>query len=217
MHWIDPECLPEVSGVLDCFLLNADGEADGFVLADGTEVHFPPHMGGAVLATAKPGGAVRIRGVRPRGVAMIAAVAVTPEAGGCIVDNGPPDENTARKAARKQAHAGRSAMEVEGVLRQVLHGHKGEVRGLLLEDGRAGRFPPQTAEALVPLLEPGSRLLLRGDGFTTEHGTVIAIREIGTSPEGVRRIEAKPAKDKPRKPDQSNVELDPAQMAESAA
>jgi hypothetical protein len=154
MHWIDPVCLPETFGVVDCFLLNAEGEADGFVLTDATEVHFPPHMGGAVLDAIKAGSAVRIRGVRPRGVAMIAAVAVAPEEGTLIVDGGPPEDSAARKAARKQALITRTAMEVEGVLRQVLHGPKGDVRGLLLEDGRVGRFPPHAARGSRPTMAP---------------------------------------------------------------
>jgi len=95
---------------------------------------------------------------------MIAAVAVSPEEGTRIVDSGPPERDDSRKAARKQAHLSRMAMEVAGVLRQVLHGPKGEVRGLLLEDGRVGRFPSHAAEDLVSLLVPGTRLLLRGDG-----------------------------------------------------
>lgn len=65
MHWIDPENLPESAGVVDCFLQNADGEPDGLLLTDGTEVHFPPHMGEAVVAAITPGSEVRIRGVRP--------------------------------------------------------------------------------------------------------------------------------------------------------
>jgi hypothetical protein len=64
MHWIDPDCLPETAGVVDCFLLNAGGETDGLVLTDGTVVHFPPHMGAAVLGAVTPGSSVRICGVR---------------------------------------------------------------------------------------------------------------------------------------------------------
>lgn len=81
MHWIDPDFLPETSGVVECILLNADGEADGLTLRDGTEVHVPPHMGPALLDAVQPGSTVRVRGVRPRGVAMIAAVAVAPADG----------------------------------------------------------------------------------------------------------------------------------------
>ena len=188
MHWIDPDCLPETSGVVDLFLLDAGGEADGLVLTDGTEVHFPPHMGEAVLDAVKPGSAVRIRGVRPRGVAMIAAVSVASEAGPCIVDRGPPDKGKPPGQARKPAGGVRIAIEAEGVLRQVLHGPRGEVRGLLLEDGRVGRFPPQAAAGLAPHLQLKARVLLRGDGFTTEHGTVIAVREIGSSRDDLLRL-----------------------------
>ena len=44
MHWLDPDYLPEISGTFERFLLNPHGDADGMILADGTEVHFPPHM-----------------------------------------------------------------------------------------------------------------------------------------------------------------------------
>ena len=81
MHWIDPACLPETAGVVDCFLMNADGETDGFVLTDGTEIHIPPHMGAAVRAALPLGSAVRVRGVRPRHGDMIAALSVQSEDG----------------------------------------------------------------------------------------------------------------------------------------
>ena len=191
MHWIDPDHLPETSGVVDCFLLNGEGEADGLVLKDGTEVHFPPHMGKPVLAAVRPGTTVRVRGVRPRGIAMIAAVSVAPEEGDRIVDAGPPDDEAPRKVERRQAHAARSPMEVQGVVRQALHGPKGEMRGLLLEDGRTGRFPPHAAEGVAALLVAGKSVLLRGDGFATPHGTVIAVREIGTSIDYLRQLDTK--------------------------
>jgi hypothetical protein len=199
MHWIDPDCLPETAGVVDRFLQNADGEADGLVLTGGTEVHFPPHMGPHVLSAVRLGSAVRIRGVRPRNAAMIAAVAMQPEDGPRIVDGGPPGHDEARKAAKKRVAAARRPTEIEGVLRQALHGPKGEIRGLLLEDGRSGRFPPHAADALVGLLRPGTHLLLRGDAFSGEHGTVVAVREIGTAPDCLRRIDPKPAKEKHQK------------------
>ena len=42
MHWLDPDHLPEISGTFERFLLNPHGDADGMILSDGTEVHFPP-------------------------------------------------------------------------------------------------------------------------------------------------------------------------------
>ena len=55
MHWIDPACLPETKGVVDRFLINPRGDADGLLLKDGKEVHFPPHMSAAILAAVKTG------------------------------------------------------------------------------------------------------------------------------------------------------------------
>ena len=115
MHWIDPDRLPETSGVVDPCLLSAEGAA------------------------------VRGRGVRPRGIAMIAAVGVASDAGTWIVDHGLLEQARPPGLARKPASA---ATEVEGVL-------------------------------------------LRGDGRTTRHGTVIAVREIGSSRDGLRRIGAR--------------------------
>jgi hypothetical protein len=197
MHWIDPDFLPETSGVMNHVLLNPDAEVDGIVLTDGMEVHFPPHMGDAVLRVVTPGSKVRVRGVRPRGVAMIAAVAVGPEEGPLVVDAGPPDHHD-REAAREASRASRTRMEAEGVLRQTLHGPKGEVRGVLLEDGCIGRFPPHSAEGLAGLLRPGNRLFFRGQGISTRHGTVIAVHDIGPSANKVQHFRPKPKKPKRR-------------------
>lgn len=196
MHWIDPDHLPETTGVVDCFLLNGEGEADGLVLKDGTEVHFPPHMGSDVLAAVRPGSTVQVRGGRPRGVGMVAAVSIALEEGARIVDAGPPEDDEGRKAGRKQTHAKRTVMEAQGVVRQLLHGPKGEVRGVLLEDGRSGRFPPHAAQGLAAMLVPNASVLLRGEGLVTPHGTIIAVREVGTSADDLRPVEAKKPKDK---------------------
>ena len=45
MHWLDPDDLPEITGTVARFLLNPHGETDGMILADGSEVHFPPPRG----------------------------------------------------------------------------------------------------------------------------------------------------------------------------
>ena len=74
MHWLDPDFLPEISGVFDRFLINPRGKADGMILTDGTEV--PPYMSAEICAAIRSGEAtkVTIRGVRPRDSDLIAAV-----------------------------------------------------------------------------------------------------------------------------------------------
>jgi hypothetical protein len=42
MHWIDPGSLNPVKSRVERFLFNPRGQADGMILANGTEAHFPP-------------------------------------------------------------------------------------------------------------------------------------------------------------------------------
>ncbi|MDB5365649.1 MAG: hypothetical protein JWM77_1576 [Rhodospirillales bacterium] len=197
MHWIDSAGLPETHGTVERFLLNPKGDADGLMLDDGTEVHFPPHMGAALCAAVQPGSRVLVRGVRPRGVVkFIAAVSVVAEDGIEIIDNGPPAHD--KKPAKKPSGSHSPATTVEGVVLRPLHGPKGEVRGVLFEDGRSGRFPPHAAAALDERLKPGARLALRGEARTTVHGTVVHAHEIGTNQRDLRPIEKKP---KPHDPE----------------
>jgi hypothetical protein len=149
MHWLDPDYLPEVSGTFERFLINPRGEADGMMLTDGTEVHFPPHLSAELCAAIRSGEKtkVKVRGVRPRGGDLIAAVAIETLDGRRIVDNGPPNrhdgEEKLHNHATKPKH---EQMDAEGIVRRVLHGPKGEARGALkpntshissLRDGRS--------------------------------------------------------------------------------
>jgi hypothetical protein len=206
MHWIDPDCLPETVGRIDLFLFNPHGEVDGMILADGTEVHLPPHMGPDIVGALRPGSLVKLRGVRPRGSDLLAAVAFETEDGTRYEDRGPPKHH---KPAGKHADAPRGGkVEVEGVVRRALHGPKGETRGLLLADGCSGRFPPHAADAIAPLLRAGTRIVLRGESIVTPHGMVVAVQEIGKTNEKPRPIASKPHKPKdhkrPKKPHHSH-------------
>lgn len=197
MHWLDPDHLPEITGTVDRFLINPHGAVDGMLLADGTEVHFPPHLSAQLLAAVKPGAQVWIRGVRPRGVEMFAAVALETADGKQVTDDGPPKDQDGPK---KPSSDIREPMGVEGIVRRVLHGPKGEPRGALLEDGRIVRIPPHAAAALNDKLTPGRRLAARGDGVTNPLGTVVAAKSIGASLTALRPLEPK----KPHEPRKSH-------------
>jgi hypothetical protein len=195
MHWLDPDYLPEVSGTFERFLLNPRGEADGMILADGTEVHFPPHMSVELSAAIRAGEKtkVKVRGVRPRGGDLIAAVAIETTDGKRIVDNGPPKGHDEEKPHKHAAKPKREPMDAEGTVRRALHGPKGEARGALLEDGRIIRVPAHEAERIAHLLSPGQTLAIRGEGLALALGTVIEAREIGPSMDDLHPL-------KPKKP-----------------
>jgi hypothetical protein len=192
MHWIDPDHLPEITGTVDQFLVNKHGEADGFLLTDGEEVHVPPHLSARLLRKVRPGSEVKVRGVTPRGVQMVAAVAIdTPK--GRILDEG-PDAREDDAAFEKAKH---SPMTAQGVVKRSIHGPKGETRGAVLEDGRIIRLPPHAAERFSDLLVRGANIVVAGDGATTSFGTVVEARKIGASAEAMKAVGPKKPKHGP--------------------
>ncbi|MGJ5181536.1 hypothetical protein ACQR16_32790 [Bradyrhizobium oligotrophicum] len=175
MHWIDPESLPVVKGAHERFVLNPHGEVDGFVMRAADEdvlVHTPPHMEAELTRHIKPGDVIGVHGVKPRGSALLAAVAVTPANGRRILDHGPDHD---REHPKHDHHE----IATEGTVRLSLFGPKGELRGALLTDGTVVRIGPKEAADVADLLAPGARLAVRGDGIETRFGRVIHAREAG--------------------------------------
>jgi hypothetical protein len=213
MHWLNPDYLPEISGIFERFLFNLHGEADGMVMSDGTEVHFPPHMADEVCACirADERTKVKVRGIRQPAGGVIAAVAIETIDGRRIVDKGPPVDKKAQRAARDQMYGARRPTEISGVVGGLLHGPKGEVRGLLLEDGRSGRFPSCDPDYLLQLWLTKSPVILRGEEIAAERGVVIAVHEIGTSRDRMHSLDRKPEPDKPA--EKSKAETTSAESA----
>jgi hypothetical protein len=155
-------------------------------------VHVGPHLSARLLRDLRPGSEVRVRGVRPRGVQMVAAVAIdTPK--GRILDDG-PDAREDDAAFEKAKHG---PMSAQGIVKRCIHGPKGETRGAVLEDGRIIRLPPHEAERFSALLTPGAKIFAAGEGVTTSFGAVVEAREIGASAETMKAIGPKKPKHGP--------------------
>jgi hypothetical protein len=180
MHWIDPDCLPAINGTVERFIVNPHGEVDGLImLRDDCAlalVHTPPHLEKDLTAVVKAGDRVGVRGIRPRGTDLVAAISLTAADGRTIVNEGPDHHGKDKRHGREPK---RERMEAEGEVRLSLFGPKGELRGALLADGTVVRVDPKSGERCAALLRPGVALAVRGDGLTTAHGRVIAAKEIG--------------------------------------
>lgn len=172
MHWIDPACLPETRGRVTQFLLGPHGEIDGLILNGDLQVHVPPHLGRALARHVAPGDRIRVRGIKPRGADMIAAVQLTARDGTEIVDTGPAHD------ARPLPHAAHEPMDVCGEVAFALHGPKGECNGALLTSGVAVRLPPHAAAALDDYLRAGTHVQVWGNAVVTPHGTTIDVTDI---------------------------------------
>jgi hypothetical protein len=195
MHWIDPDSLSPVKSKVDRFLFNPRADADGMLLVNGTEAHFPPHLSKKVLKAIQPGDSVTLYGVKPRGADMIACIAIESAKGERIDDTGPPAKAKKKKHAKKNGHgddAGLARVEIEDTVERTLHGPKGEVRGVLLSSGCIVRFPPHAADGARTLLRPGATLAVRGEARTVSDTEVVEARAWGKSKSHMKPLAPKP-------------------------
>lgn len=172
----DLQQLPATKGTVSRYTLTPRGDVDGLILADGTEVHFPPHLSTQLVYAVKPGDAITVRGLKALSSPLIAAIAITNDATGyTVVDTGPGAGPGPGPRGASQATS------LQGRVQMSLHGARGELNGAMLEDGTVLRLPPPEAERLAALLMPGQTIVVEGDGLASAMGRVVEVQAIGPS------------------------------------
>lgn len=229
----DPAQLPATTGKVAQYSLTPRGDVDGLILQDGTEVHFPPHLGTQLVFVAKPGDSVTIHGLKARNVPMVMAMQVTndatsksvtdagpaggpppredrgpgpngPErgrgpggpgpvaAGQPGMDRGPDGRGPEGRGPEGRGPEGRvpegrgpdrdgPVITAQGVIKAQLHGPRGDLNGVLLQDGTIVRLPPPEAQSREAALAVGKTIFVSGGGNESALGKVVAARTIGTS------------------------------------
>jgi hypothetical protein len=173
----DPRQFPAINGTVTRYTLTPRGDVDGLILADGTEVHFPPHLSTQLVYAVKPGDAVTVRGLKALSIPLVAAVAITNDRSGqTVTDNGPGFG----PGPKGPGDAGQPT-SVQGRIQAALHGPREDVNGALLDDGTILRLPPPEAERLGALLAPGQMVATQGDAIVTPMGRVLDVQAIGPS------------------------------------
>ncbi|QHI96831.1 hypothetical protein GT347_01790 [Xylophilus rhododendri] len=156
---------------MDRLLFNERGEADGLLLKDQMQVHLPPHLSQALQRKIKPGDEVVMRGVRPRGAPVLAAVSVSGPKGS-VTDEGPthPPQHPAPPPAKP--------VEVSGTVELSLFAPRGELCGALLDNGDILRLPPKENTDFAPWLQPGCQVTAWGDAIRVKGQRVIALTHL---------------------------------------
>jgi hypothetical protein len=180
----DATQLPETKGTVKQYTLTPRGDVDGLILNDGTEIKLPPHLTAQIVFAVKPGDAISVRGLKARALPLVDAASVTNTAtGASVIDGGPPGG---------PGRGGNTETSLTGKVAAPLHGKRGEVNGVLLENGTVLRLPPPEAERFQAMLQQGQTVAVRGVSLVTPLGTVVDVRAIGTTPEKLTELAAPP-------------------------
>jgi hypothetical protein len=175
--------LPETRGTVQRFTLTPIGEIDGVILADGTEVHLPPHLTTQLASAVRVGDTVTVQGYRSSYVPLIVAASITDASTGqTVVDNGPPPPGSRPPPPPPGMPApGAQQTTVQGRVQMPLYGPRGDLNGALLADGTIVRIGPMEAYQVASLLNPGQPLAVQGWGLTTAYGRVVDAQAVGPS------------------------------------
>nr|WP_145545954.1 hypothetical protein [Variovorax boronicumulans] len=179
---------PTTTGRLRQWLVNPNGEVDGFLLADGTQVALAPHLSAELLKTLQPGDSVQVSGWPTQGLPVLRATRIT--AGGRSLADAPPAP--AARAPRERGAL--AAMNASGRVARVLYSGRGEANGVLLDGGSIVRFPPHVGAVLMPWLQPGMSLSARGWGSRSAQGAALEATAMGPTADSMQELFAGPAR-----------------------
>jgi hypothetical protein len=170
-----PPASPSITGTVKQYLLTPVGDVEGLELQDGTDVRFPPHMGAALAAIAKPGDRVNVLGFVAAPTAYgraVKALTITNIATSqSAVDQpptGPPAPPWVRGASMRE-------MTISGTLAHYILNDRGDIDGLILSNGYEVKFAPHIGMAVAIALaqQPAARIEASGYGASNGFGTVV--------------------------------------------
>jgi hypothetical protein len=181
---------PVAMGVLKRFVINPFGEVDGLLLEDGTLAKYPPHMGAELTAAVRPSDTISVRGFREN-TGTVKALIITNEATKRSVIEHPPTPG-AGVIPKHLRFATLGRLQASGTVERALLGKRGEINGVMLNDGTVVRFPPHAVFQFGAQLQPGQTLAAEGLGTQNEYGRAIEAIAMGASPQTLQPIYDRP-------------------------
>lgn len=178
-----PQAGTVTTGRVQQWLINPNGEADGLLLADGTQVAFAPHLSAAVMQMLKPGDTAQVSGWRALDVPVMRMQALV--ANGRSLTEQPPAPGMAPPIREPGAL---SAMSAGGRIERPLYNDRGDVHGVILADKTIVRFPPHIGAMYRAQLQAGAQLHARGWGTRGVQGTALEATSLGQSADIVQEV-----------------------------
>ncbi len=185
---------PVAQGTVVQYLLNPHGNVDGLLLADGTQVQFPPHMEDELVAVVQPNDPVTVQGYRHVGASAVTAYVVTNTHSGRAAVKHEPSWFDRPLLPPHMRRWFMREMAAEGRVRALLYAPRGEVHGVVLEDGTQVRIPPHARYHFSGLLQVGQSISAVGYGTENRFGRVLEAAVMGApggaigAPAGAGRV-----------------------------
>lgn len=168
-----------ISGIVDQYLLNPEGEADGLLLQSGTQIHFPPHLSEQLQSTVRPGIKVSINGFA-EGASSFAATSITNITNQkSVSDAGPPPPGLRVPPTLRGVNL--KKLKAQSTIKILLRGPRGETNGFVLADKTVVRMPPETAFALSSIFQVGQSMTVEGYGTESKAGKCLEATALGTA------------------------------------
>lgn len=170
---------PAAQATVSRMLVNPFGEVDGVLLDSGALVTFPPHMSEPLAAAVKVGDAVDVKGY-PEMPGQIKGYVITNSRTGqaVMVHPKPP---AGMKPPPHLRGVGLKEMNAQGEIRQLRHGGKGEINGVILADGTIVRFHREASYRFASLFRVGQGIAASGYGTQNQYGRAFEATALGPS------------------------------------
>jgi hypothetical protein len=159
---------PAASGRVTQFLTNPNGDVDGFLLQDGTQVQFPPHLSAALVRVVRPGDSVEVQGFRGAQVPVVHALTITNSTTQQNIVDQPPRPDALPPPPPAPGSLG--ALKASGAITRLLYTDRGDLNGFLLADNTTVHFPPPAGLQLNSQLKAGEQIAASGYGTQNSFG-----------------------------------------------
>ncbi|MFM0238901.1 hypothetical protein [Paraburkholderia phytofirmans] len=166
------------TGTVSRFVINPEGDVDGFLLSDGSLVHFPPHMSAQLVSVVHAGDTVQIAGFRGSAGNVTAQQITNQRTSQQVVDQ-PPPVNAMRLPPTLRG-AGLVKLSVKGTVARVTTAPGGEPDGVMLSNGTVIKMPPPQAQQFASLMRPDAVVAASGYGTRNQFGEALQATAFGT-------------------------------------
>jgi hypothetical protein len=175
--------MTKYEGSLGQVLINPMGQADGLLLSDGIEVHFPPHLSAQLVALASPGDKLTLIGFKngPVFVARTITNGVTTKS----VELTPPPPffmPPSMLGASRPVELSR-----HGKINYILHAPDGSVSGFVLCDQTIVRNRNPVLFSTLSTLKPGQYVTASGMGTLNNLGCCIDAQSVSLDDKSDRK------------------------------